>query len=334
MGTRKRPPGTLSNYPASVRVRLRIRLAGVPAVPLGRLQVGKCDMLTIEELWGYFCAGCKQSCSAFSLSLIAEHPPPCAALIAKEGIAAGSSETFITQTAKKLCLSPANEVSLTPSSHIHCIVIYFILYHHLYFEICLLRMSKSGMIGCIPRDFVAVSSLFQMNSTVNLISSIMNYIIIFISKTCFVDHEFHGQFGFCRRSWIPWSTCSPRWSVSFFSIMNSMVIYFLASIMNSKVKFLLLDHKFHDQLVYLDYEFHSKLVFCSWIMNSMVNLFFSIINSIVSLMFLIMNSMVVFFSDPLSWIPWSICFSRGQCLLSSRSLILGPFADLRHWFSA
>jgi hypothetical protein len=70
-GTGKRPCGTLSNYPASVRVRLRIRLAGVPAMPLARLQVGKCDMPTIEEHGGYFCAGCKQSW--FSLCSLTHH---------------------------------------------------------------------------------------------------------------------------------------------------------------------------------------------------------------------------------------------------------------------
>ena len=36
--------------------------------------------------------------SAFALSFITEHPQPCAALIAKERRAAGSSETFIAPT--------------------------------------------------------------------------------------------------------------------------------------------------------------------------------------------------------------------------------------------
>jgi hypothetical protein len=44
-------------------------------------------------------------------------------------------------------------------------------------------MSKSGMIGCNLRDFVAVSSVFQMNSTVDLFSSNMNSIIIFMTTT-------------------------------------------------------------------------------------------------------------------------------------------------------
>jgi len=35
---------------------------------------------------------------AFALSLITEHPQPCAALIAKKRRAAGSSETFIAPT--------------------------------------------------------------------------------------------------------------------------------------------------------------------------------------------------------------------------------------------
>ncbi len=80
-GTGKRPRGTLSKYPARIRVtvRLRIRLAWVPAVPMARLQVSKCDMPTIEEHGGYFCVGCKQSW--FSLHSLTHHraSPPCAA---------------------------------------------------------------------------------------------------------------------------------------------------------------------------------------------------------------------------------------------------------------
>ena len=83
---------------ASVRVRLRIRLGAVPPWLAGDFKLASVKCLRLKNMEGTIVLAANSHGSAFALSLITEHPQPCAALIAKKRRAAGSSETFIAPT--------------------------------------------------------------------------------------------------------------------------------------------------------------------------------------------------------------------------------------------
>jgi hypothetical protein len=72
-GTGNRPRGTLSKYPASVlvtvRLQLRIRLASgwVPAVPLALLQIGSVTCLRLKNMEATSVLAVNSHGSAFAL---------------------------------------------------------------------------------------------------------------------------------------------------------------------------------------------------------------------------------------------------------------------------